>query len=248
MEKVRKKKKNPKQIEKKPIKSEQFYFIRQSDDQEDELLSLCLLKGGKKVVCGTQNGVLNIWSFGTWGDISDRYPGHPQSIDAILKVDEDTILTGSSDGVVRVVQVHPDRLLGILGDHNGFPVEKLKFSSERKVVGSVSHDMLIRLWDASILLDDGGIDEDENEDSSMDDNEEEVNGGGRKVPSEEAVASKKKYGESDDEEWEDMNEDNDENGSMDSDSDDSDSDDENVGKGMVKKKFKTENEQFFEDL
>ena len=108
------------------IKSGSFHHIRQSDEQEDELLSLCVLKGGKKVICGTQDGVLAVWSFGIWGDISDRFPGHPQSIDAILKVDEDTILTGSGDGVVRIVQIHPDRLLGVLGNHDGFPVEKLK--------------------------------------------------------------------------------------------------------------------------
>ena len=111
------------------VKSGPFSLLRQSDDQEDELLSLVVLKGGKKVICGTQNGVLNFWSWGTWGDISDRFPGHPQSIDALLKIDEETMLTGSSDGVVRIVQIQPDRLLGVLGDHGGFPVEKLKVSS-----------------------------------------------------------------------------------------------------------------------
>ena len=63
-------------------------FVRASDDQEDELLSLQVIKGGKKVVVGTQEGILDIWSWGTWGDISDRMPGHPSSIDCMVKIDE----------------------------------------------------------------------------------------------------------------------------------------------------------------
>ena len=41
------------------------------------------------------------------GDISDRFPGHPSSIDCMLKVDEETVLTGSSDGFIRVVSFFP---------------------------------------------------------------------------------------------------------------------------------------------
>ncbi len=33
--------------------------------------------------------------------MSDRFPGHPDSVEAILKIDEDTVLTGSSDGLIR---------------------------------------------------------------------------------------------------------------------------------------------------
>jgi hypothetical protein len=39
------------------------------------------------------------------------FPGHPTSIDALLK-DENTLLTGSSDGIIRAVMIHPD----VLGD------------------------------------------------------------------------------------------------------------------------------------
>ncbi len=210
------------------VKSGKFNLIRKSDDQEDELLSVCIIKGGKKVLCGTQNGIINVWSWGTWGDISDRFPGHPQSIDAILKVDEDTVLTGSSDGVVRVVQIHPDRFLGVLGDHGGFPIEKLIFSRDKKVLGSVSHDISIRLWDSSILFNDD--DNDDKGDCNMDeDNEIEANA---------------KSGNNSDDEWEDFDDSEDDDDNSMDDSDDSDSKD---GKGK-KRRFKTENEQFFEDL
>jgi WD40 repeat protein len=57
-----------------------------SDEQEDELLSISVLKGGRKIACGCQNGVILLWSWGRWGDCSDRIPGHPQSVDALVKV------------------------------------------------------------------------------------------------------------------------------------------------------------------
>ncbi|RWW10320.1 hypothetical protein BHE74_00031704 [Ensete ventricosum] len=38
--------------------------------------------------------------------ISDRFLGHPMSIDTLLKLDEDTLISGSEDGVIRF----PDEL------------------------------------------------------------------------------------------------------------------------------------------
>jgi len=214
-------------------------FLRRSDDQEDELLSIKIIKGGRKVVCGTGEGVLAVWSWGTWGDVSDRFPGHPASVDALLKVDEDTLLTGSSDGLIRVVQIHPDKLLGVLGDHEGFPIEKLQMNCNRNYVGSVTHDPFIRLWDCQMLRDDY-------EDGAQDDTamaaKSEVS----------AAAGAKKLADSDDE-WEDMDDGDDGDGdgsnAMEEDSDSDDDSDSPKGKGAtLSGRLKTDNERFFEDL
>lgn len=45
------------------------------NDADDELLSVSLLKGDKKVVTGTQSGVINLYSWGNMDDCSDRFPG-----------------------------------------------------------------------------------------------------------------------------------------------------------------------------
>jgi len=250
---------------------------RKSDHQDDELLSLCILKSGgkKKVVCGTQTGTLSVFSWGTWGDISDRFPGHPSSVDALLKVDENTVLTGSSDGLIRVVQLHPDKFLGILNEsadarmssksgpelagndqdnshgHGGYPVEKLEYNSNKDVVGSVSHDNYVRLWDARILKDDNNDDDDDD-----DDDEEELSE--EKDDTKASVASKitivstamknyninKSYNS--DDQWEDMDNQNDDDDSED-DSDDSSPEPDTVN-NRRQKKLKTENDKFFDDL
>ena len=134
--------------------------------------------------------------------------------------------------VVRILQVQPDQLLGVLGDHGGFPVEKLKFGADKKVIGSLSHDAFVRLWDASIFFDDDDDDEDE-----------EMEGMDSQAVANKVASSATKKADNSDDDWEDDDSDD----SMDS---DSDSDDDEGGKGNKggRRKFKTENEEFFSDL
>jgi ATP-dependent RNA helicase DOB1 len=115
------------------------------------------MKGGRKVVCGSQSGVLGLWSWGYWADCSDRYPGHPESVDALAKYDEDTLITGSSDGALRIISVLPNKLLGVVGSHAAdMPVERLSLSHDRRLLASVSHDSVVKLWDVGRLLADDG--------------------------------------------------------------------------------------------
>merc|ERR1711998_778123 len=111
-----------------------------SDYMTEELLSLVVLKHGSKVVCGSQDGVLCLFSTGQWADMTDRIPGHPNSVDTMIKLDEDTLVSGSSDGLIRVMQVQPNKLLGVIGDHDDFPVERIAFSHARRLITSCSHD------------------------------------------------------------------------------------------------------------
>lgn len=127
---------------------------RQSDEQEAELQCVECIKDGKKVICGTQDGVIIVFSWGRWGDCSDRYPGHPESVDCVLKIDESTLLTGSSDGLVRAVQMQPNSILGVIGDHDTFPVEGMDRSFDGNVLCTYAHDEILRFWDVSMFADD----------------------------------------------------------------------------------------------
>ena len=183
-------------------------------DADDELTSLAVLKAGKKVICGSQTGVLNIFSWGDFSGYSDRFPGkkvfyskfasssmhspmylasvmsdkvcklssrisssgwlshpsadsaltitisealdwllvgHPNSVDAIVKVDEDTVITGSSDGVLRILSVQPHALMGILGQHDEFGCETIALSHDHRMLASTSFGPAVRLWDTSCL-------------------------------------------------------------------------------------------------
>lgn len=137
-------------------------------DADDELLSVVVLKGGRKIVCGTTSGVLNVWSWGYWNDCSDRFPGHPESVTSLLKYDEDTMLTASSDGLIRVLSLQPNKMLGVLGEHGDFDVERLAATADLALLASASHDSTVKLWDLHQLADEEDDDNDDNEEVKAD--------------------------------------------------------------------------------
>ena len=132
------------------------------------------------MVVGTQLGVLSIFDRKRgWADSVDRFPGHPQSIDSLcsltsssssplLKQSSDVIVTGSSDGLVRLVQIHPNKLLGAVADHGDFPVERIKMDHRSKWMGSVSHDSILKMTDLEGALEDSDEDESEGDNSESD--------------------------------------------------------------------------------
>ena len=48
-----------------------------SDNMEEELTSVCIMKSGKKVVVSSQEGVLMLFSWDWFGDCNDRMTSHP---------------------------------------------------------------------------------------------------------------------------------------------------------------------------
>lgn len=169
-------------------------IVAQSEQQDDELLSLVTVKNNKKVIVGSQDGILSLFTWGQWLDSTDRYPGHPQSVDTIVKIDEDTVATGSSDGLIRIVSILPNKLLGVIGDHGEFPVECIRLDKDKRYLGSCSHDSTVKFWDVEDLFEEGDNEEEEEE------REKEV------VEGDSAPSQKKRAKESDSEEdgWSDM--------------------------------------------
>lgn len=87
-----------------------------SDNFEEDLTQVQIMKNGRKVVVSSSEGICNIFTWDLFGDCNDRLLGHPNSIDTMVKYDEDTLITGAEDGLIRAVSVHPNEILAILGD------------------------------------------------------------------------------------------------------------------------------------
>ncbi|KAE8222430.1 hypothetical protein CF319_g4366 [Tilletia indica] len=156
--------------------------VEVSEDQEDELLAVAAVKGGSKFVVGTQLGTLSVWApTRAMLDHVDRIPGHPASVDTLCPLydpsstldndvvsrfaqDDDVLLTGSSDGLIRILHIGPPHtLLGVLADHggNGMPVERIR--RKGRWVASIGHESAIKWSDLADLLDGDSEDEDEEE-------------------------------------------------------------------------------------
>ena len=56
-------------------------------------------------MCGASDGALNIYNWNEFGDLSDRFPGHPQSVDCCVALTDSIVFTGSMDGMIRWVKL-----------------------------------------------------------------------------------------------------------------------------------------------
>lgn len=101
-------------------------FEQKSDCCESELTCLAIAKGGRKVICGDGDGVLGIYTWNLWGDVTDRFVAHPLSVDSMTQLSESVVCTGCMDGKVRAIQIQPNQVMGVIGEHEeGFPVDNL---------------------------------------------------------------------------------------------------------------------------
>ncbi|CDJ27002.1 G-protein beta-subunit, putative [Eimeria mitis] len=121
-----------------------------SDELEADFTSVLRAKGGSKVCCGCEEGEICIFSWGDFGDFSDRITDIRTEVNALAKFDEDTLLAGCGDGCIRVVQLHPNRIAGILAGHGrrDGPVERLSLNCNKTLLASLAHDNRIRIHDA----------------------------------------------------------------------------------------------------
>ncbi|XP_012460196.1 WD repeat-containing protein 55 [Gossypium raimondii] len=124
-----------------------------SEFSEDELSSVVVMKNGRKVICGSQGGTLLLYSWGFFKDCSDRFVDlSPNSVEAMLKLDEDRLITGSENGLISLVGILPNRIIQPIAEHSEYPVEGLAFSHDRRFLGSISHDQMLKLWDLNEIL------------------------------------------------------------------------------------------------
>ncbi|GAM26735.1 hypothetical protein SAMD00019534_099100, partial [Acytostelium subglobosum LB1] len=162
-----------------------YNFVRRSLDDiseksDNELLSVVALEKDSTLVCGTQDGTILIYDSQNL-EKPKKFVGHPQSVDSLVKVSENTFLSGSSDGIIRYVGTKPRKLLGVIGEHSNFPVERIAITRDNKYLGSISHDLSLKFWNVVNLYEDVDdsdaeeqAEEEEMEDSDEIDGEEQV--------------------------------------------------------------------------
>lgn len=45
----------------------------------------------------------------------------------------------------------PNRFLGVVGNHDGFPIQKIDLSSDKSVCASLCHDQCVKFWNVENL-------------------------------------------------------------------------------------------------
>ncbi|XP_043924963.1 WD repeat-containing protein 55 [Protopterus annectens] len=122
-----------------------------SEYQNGDLTSISLMKKCKKVVCGSSNGTLYIFNWNGFGAASDRFALKAESVDSVVPITENILCTASLDGVIRAINILPNRVVGVVGQHLGEPVEQIAKSHDGHFLASCGHDQKLKFWDISAL-------------------------------------------------------------------------------------------------
>ncbi|XP_046550090.1 WD repeat-containing protein 55-like [Haliotis rubra] len=56
------------------------------------------------------------------------------------------LCSGSIDCIIRAVNILPNRFVGVVGEHENFPVEGLCLSHDKTLLASCSHDQKVKFW------------------------------------------------------------------------------------------------------
>ncbi|XP_066445340.1 WD repeat-containing protein 55-like [Eleutherodactylus coqui] len=102
---------------------------------------------GKKVSCGSSEGT--IYLFNGFGATSDHFTVKAESIGCMIPINDNIVCTGSVDGIIRAVNILPNRVIGTVGQHPGEPIEQLAKSRDGRFLASCAHDQKVKFWDVS---------------------------------------------------------------------------------------------------
>ncbi|KAJ8266118.1 hypothetical protein GJAV_G00126130 [Gymnothorax javanicus] len=133
------------------IKRRRFDLL--SEFQSGDLTSVAIMKHGRKVICGSSEGTIYIFNWNGFGATSDRFAVRAESVDCIVPITDNVLCAASMDGVIRAINILPNRVLGSVGQHVGEPVEQIARSRDARFLASCAHDQLVKFWDVSGLPD-----------------------------------------------------------------------------------------------
>ncbi|NWR26576.1 WDR55 protein, partial [Tachuris rubrigastra] len=131
------------------VKRRRFELL--SEPQNGDLTSVVLLKRGRKVACGSSEGTIYLFNWDGFGAASDRFALRAESIDCMVPITDSIVCVGSLDGVIRAVNVLPNRVVGSVGQHLGEPIEQLAVGPGGTLLASSAHDQKVKFWDVSAL-------------------------------------------------------------------------------------------------
>lgn len=120
-----------------------------SDCMDEELTSLQIMKCGKKVVVGTQEGVVMLFTWDWFGDCDDRITSHPCSVSSMAMYNEDIVITGCDDGYVRAINLLPNKIISVVNydadEEDLMPVSKIAIKDN--IAAFTCNDEMVRIYD-----------------------------------------------------------------------------------------------------
>ncbi|XP_041978961.1 WD repeat-containing protein 55 homolog [Aricia agestis] len=119
-----------------------------SEQYDTELTCLGLFRSDTKLVAGSSSGKFYLFNWKEFGLHSDEYVGHKSSVQCMIPITQNIVVSSGEDGILRAAHLFPQRQLGIVGQHS-LPVECIDISHDGNYIASSSHDNDIKFWNIS---------------------------------------------------------------------------------------------------
>ncbi|XP_013133768.1 PREDICTED: WD repeat-containing protein 55 homolog [Papilio polytes] len=119
-----------------------------SEDYDSELTCMGLFRSDTKLLVGSSKGKLYLFNWKEFGLHSDEYVGQKHSLQCMVPVTQNIVVTSGEDGILRATHMFPQRQLGIVGQHS-LPVECLDISHDGQFIASCSHENDVKFWNIS---------------------------------------------------------------------------------------------------
>jgi hypothetical protein len=123
-----------------------------SEQIHDELLSLAVMKHGRKVVAGTLEQGLAFFTWGRWEEPDDRLSSLPDSIERIFAVNHDVLFAGCGDGTVRLLQVQPHAELLTVAELGENAVEAMEPSRDGRLLALSAQEPTVTFVDIAGIM------------------------------------------------------------------------------------------------
>lgn len=107
-----------------------------------------LFRSDTKLLVGSSKGKLYVFNWKEFGLHNDEYIGQKNSLQCMVPVTQNIVVTSGEDGILRASHMFPQRQLGIVGQHN-LPVECLDISYDGQYIASSSHNNDVKFWNIS---------------------------------------------------------------------------------------------------
>jgi len=125
----------------------------QSEVYEGAMNCMAVVHRDSKLIVGCDDGKLYMFNWREFGHWSDRFPGHPGTINSILAVTDNVVITACEDGSIRALHLYPHRFVGTVGIHKkNAAVDKLDVSHDGGLIASISsEDESVKFWNIKYL-------------------------------------------------------------------------------------------------
>ncbi|XP_056644273.1 WD repeat-containing protein 55 homolog [Diorhabda sublineata] len=124
----------------------------QSEEYEEELTCLGVFRSETKLISGSSKGKLFVYNWEEFGLHSDIFPGPKTSINALIPITENIVVTACEDGNLRATHLFPHRHLGVVGQHD-LSIENVDICNTGQFIASSSHNNDIKFWNIQYFED-----------------------------------------------------------------------------------------------